>query len=102
MSYITKIPYFTRFKIAGGWTSSNPVLVEAEIGIESDTYFTSGTVRLYKTKVGDGVTAWNALPYAQLGTFGGSGGGGGAGSGEIVDMGDRMTGNEILDIGQRV
>lgn len=102
MSYITKIPYFTRFKIAGSWTASNPVLVEAEVGIESDTYFTSGTVRLYKTKVGDGVTAWNSLPYAQLGTFGGSGSSSGAGSGEIVDLGDRMTGSEILDIGQRV
>ena len=30
------------------------------------------------------------------------GGGGGAGSGEIIDLGDRMTGSEILDIGQRV
>jgi len=28
--------------------------------------------------------------------------GGGAGSGEIVDLGDRTSGNEILDIGQRV
>ena len=62
----------------------------------------SGTVRLYKTKIGDGVTSWTSLPYAQLGTFGGSGGGGGAGSGEIVDLGDRTTGSEILDIGQRV
>jgi hypothetical protein len=85
------------------WTALNPVLLVAEVGVENNTYFTSGTVRLYKTKIGDGVTAWTSLPYAQLGTFGGSGGGGGgAGSGEIVDMGDRMTGSEILDIGQRV
>lgn len=31
-----------------------------------------------------------------------SGGGGGSGSGEIIDLGDRTSGNEILDIGQRV
>ena len=35
-------------------------------------------------------------------TLNASGGGGGAGSGEIVDLGDRMIGSEILDIGQRV
>jgi hypothetical protein len=29
-------------------------------------------------------------------------GGGGTGSGEIIDLGDRTSGNEILDIGQRV
>lgn len=28
--------------------------------------------------------------------------GGGAGSGEIIDLGDRMTGSEIFDLGQRV
>ena len=30
------------------------------------------------------------------------GGGGGAGSGEIIDLGDRMIGSEIFDLGQRV
>ncbi len=30
------------------------------------------------------------------------GSGGGSGSGEIIDLGDRTSGNEILDIGQRV
>ena len=103
MSYITKSPYAIRNETASILTALNPVLLVAEVGVENNTYFTSGTVRLYKTKIGDGVTAWTSLPYAQLGTFGGSGGGGGgAGSGEIVDMGDRMTGSEILDIGQRV
>jgi hypothetical protein len=28
--------------------------------------------------------------------------GGGAGSGEIIDLGDRMIGSEIFDLGQRV
>ena len=103
MSYITKSPYAIRNETAAIWTALNPVLLVAEVGVENNTYFTSGTIRLFKTKIGDGVTAWTSLPYAQLGTFGGSGGGGGgAGSGEIVDMGDRMIGSEILDIGQRV
>lgn len=104
MSYITKSPYAIRNETAAIWTALNPVLLVAEVGVENNTYFTSGTIRLYKTKIGDGVTAWTSLPYAQLGTFGGTGGGGGggAGSGEIVDMGDRMIGSEILDIGQRV
>ena len=103
MSYITKSPYAIRNETAASWTALNPVLLVAEVGVENNTYFTSGTVRLYKTKIGDGVTAWTSLPYAQLGTFGGTGGGGGgAGSGEIVDLGDRMIGSEILDIGQRV
>jgi len=103
MSYITKSPYAIRNETAAIWTALNPVLLVAEVGVENNTYFTSGTVRLYKTKIGDGVTAWTSLPYAQLGTFGGSGGSSsGAGSGEIVDMGDRMIGSEILDIGQRV
>lgn len=29
-------------------------------------------------------------------------GGGGAGSGEEIDMGDRMTGSEVLDCGSRI
>jgi hypothetical protein len=46
-------------KIRGGtaanWTSVNPVLAIREIGFETDTR---------KHKYGDGVTAWNSLPYA--------------------------------------
>lgn len=37
------------------WSSSNPVLLKGEMGVESDTG---------KFKFGDGVTAWNDLPYA--------------------------------------
>lgn len=40
---------------AANWTSKNPVLLKGELGIESDTR---------KFKFGDGVTAWNTLPYA--------------------------------------
>lgn len=48
---------------AAQWTAANPVLDLAEVGLETDTL---------KLKAGDGVTAWNALPYL-------SGGGGGPG-----------------------
>ena len=42
-------------KTAATWTSDNPILLEGEIGIESDTGL---------TKFGDGSTAWNSLGYA--------------------------------------
>jgi hypothetical protein len=48
----------TRFKLRNGtaaeWTGANPVLLEGEIGIETDT-------RTYK--IGDGTTAWTGLSY---------------------------------------
>lgn len=43
-----------RSDTAANWTSVNPVLAQAEKGIETDTL---------KEKWGDGVTAWNSLPY---------------------------------------
>lgn len=39
---------------APNWTTANPVLAAGEPGYESDTR---------RLKVGDGVTAWTALPY---------------------------------------
>lgn len=39
---------------AAAWTSANPTLAAGEFGWESDTN---------KLKIGDGSTAWNALPY---------------------------------------
>ncbi|QED11527.1 hydrolase [Arthrobacter phage Qui] len=39
---------------AASWTTTNPILAIGEIGLESDTL---------KTKMGDGSTAWNSLPY---------------------------------------
>jgi mannan endo-1,4-beta-mannosidase len=44
---------------AANWTSNNPVLKQGEEGLETDA-LTSGIVQ---SKIGDGVTAWNALPY---------------------------------------
>ncbi len=39
---------------AANWTSANPVLAQAELGIETDTQ---------KVKCGDGTTAWSSLSY---------------------------------------
>lgn len=44
-----------RRRTAASWTSLNEVLLDSEIGLESDTK---------KFKIGDGVTGWNSLPYA--------------------------------------
>lgn len=44
-----------RRKTAANWTSTNEVLLEGEMGLETDTR---------KFKFGDGVTAWNSLTYA--------------------------------------
>jgi hypothetical protein len=40
---------------ASAWSTVNPILVEGEVGLESDTN---------KMKVGNGSTAWNSLSYA--------------------------------------
>lgn len=60
---------------AAAWAAANPVLDDREPGVETDTR---------KIKYGDGVTAWNVLPYA-------AGGGGGA-----VDSVDGQTG--VVDL----
>jgi hypothetical protein len=44
---------------AANWTSSNPVLAQGEMGIETDTR---------KFKFGDGTTAWNSLSYGLVST----------------------------------
>lgn len=43
---------------AANWTSANPVLADGEMGLESDTH---------KAKIGDGVTPWTGLLYADFG-----------------------------------
>ena len=40
---------------ASAWTTANPILSQGEVGYEYDTA---------KFKVGNGITAWNALPYS--------------------------------------
>ena len=44
----------TRNDTAANWASNNPILLQGEIGMERVTN---------KFKVGDGVSAWNSLPY---------------------------------------
>lgn len=45
---------------SANWTTANPVLAQGELGLETNTR---------KIKVGDGATAWNSLPYYDLGTI---------------------------------
>lgn len=40
---------------AAKWTSNNPTLAAGEVGVETDTG---------KQKVGNGTSAWTALPYS--------------------------------------
>ena len=54
-----------RRSTAAQWQAANPVLAEGEPGLESDTR---------QQKFGDGITAWNALPYALQGPKGDPGG----------------------------
>jgi hypothetical protein len=44
-----------RYNESNYWADLNPVLGKGEIGIESDTNL---------SKIGDGSTQWNDLPYA--------------------------------------
>lgn len=67
---------------AANWTAANPVLAQGEIGIELDGLGTSTVLQ----KIGDGVTAWDSLPYLS------TGGGGGA-----VDSVNGQTGVVVLD-----
>lgn len=41
-------------RTATAWTAANPTLASGEAGYETDTR---------REKIGDGVTAWNSLPY---------------------------------------
>ena len=52
---MTIYPIIThKYGTAQQWTVANPILENAELGIETDTH---------KVKAGDGITAWNSLPY---------------------------------------
>ncbi len=45
---------------SSGWNTSNPVLMQAEFGLETDTFH---------LKIGDGVNPWLNLPYCLLEEF---------------------------------
>lgn len=46
-----------RRSTAAEWSSANPVLLSGELGLETDTA---------KFKIGNGTSAWNALPYGGI------------------------------------
>lgn len=49
-----RVRILLRRDTAAAWTAANPVLAEGEVGVETDTA---------KIKIGNGFTAWVALPY---------------------------------------
>ncbi len=55
MTTTVKIRFRVAYYTAAVWTAQNPVLLAGETGVESDTR---------KEKIGDGTTAWTALPYS--------------------------------------
>ncbi|MBS7328942.1 MAG: hypothetical protein KIG68_09410 [Oxalobacter sp.] len=52
---LSDVRLILRNDTTANWTSGDPVLLKGEIGIESDTA---------RFKIGDGTSAWTALPYA--------------------------------------
>ena len=47
-------PFQLRHDSAANWTSKNPTLLVGEVAVDEDA-------KMFK--IGDGVTAWNDLPY---------------------------------------
>lgn len=75
---------------AAEWTSANPVLMQGEMGVETDTL---------KVKLGNGTTAWTSLPYFTQGAKGDKGDTGATGAtgpqGSKGDIGDTGPANEL-------
>lgn len=67
---------------AGQWAAANPVLLDREIGVE-EAASPSASPRL---KIGDGVTAWNALKYVDQDALGKY----------VAKVGDTMTGSLVV------
>lgn len=55
MAKTVKAQLKCRHDTAANWTAKNPVLLDGELGVETDTTF---------FKIGDGATAWTSLKYA--------------------------------------
>ena len=53
---------------ATNWTTNNPILLEGEIGVEYNTTQLEST-SILRMKIGNGVNAWNNLPYINTGSF---------------------------------
>lgn len=66
------------------WSSYNPILAEGELAIQfPDTGIGTG---LCKFKVGDGITAWNQLPFAFDGTAAAAIDGGGINASALIQI----------------
>lgn len=77
--------------LASEWTSANPVLAVAEMGIETNTG---------QFKIGNGSTAWNSLPYGGIaGAAGPAGATGPAGERGPAGTGDAGTISSFLLMG---
>jgi len=68
---------------ASKWQVNNPVLLQGEMGYETDTEL---------LKIGDGTTVWNSLPYFAVGTTGPSGPAGPAADISVYDNTTFVTG----------
>lgn len=81
---VTSMRFACRRRTAASWTSTNEVLLNGEIGLETDTN---------KFKFGDGTTAWNSLLYA------GGGASGSAAWGDITGtLADQLDLQAALDL----
>lgn len=58
MATVIKTTFKLRRGLAAEWAEVNPILAEGEPGFATDTF---------DLKIGDGVTAWNGLPYISKG-----------------------------------
>lgn len=56
MAEVIKTTFQLRRGLASVWRKNNPILTAGEPGFERDTF---------KLKIGDGILAWNDLPYIQ-------------------------------------
>ena len=77
------ITFQLRRDTAANWSFYNPVLLNGELGIETDTY---------QFKIGDGTTSWNSIIlynglYGAYGPTGPTGSGGGGNTGPTGPMG---------------
>ena len=56
--------YHIRRDTTDNWQAENPIIRKGEIGIEMSGIFGENGVEMFNLKIGDGVHAWNDLPYA--------------------------------------